>query len=223
MFRGGSTRLQKVEKETMSYVFKVIVVGDGSVGKTALSLRCTTKVFVENYKVTIGVDFRIKRFITEDIESKLFIWDTGGQERFTNIRSHYFKGARGVLIVYDITNERSFQNIKKWYQEVKKHLEDIPMILVGNKLDLEELRSVSLKDGENMAKEIGIPFFETSAKTGENVEFIFRTLSNMLIDCAERKKIAISEKRSKDALLIDRNILKRRKSNRKTASKKNAI
>jgi len=198
-----------VEKKTMSYVFKVIVVGDGGVGKTALSLRCTTKVFVENYKVTIGVDFRIKRLTIDNIQSKLHIWDTGGQERFTNIRSHYFQGARGALIVYDITSERSFWNIKKWFQEVKKHREDIPMILIGNKLDLEQLRMISSDEGETMAKEIGSQFFEASAKTGENVEFIFRTLNSMLIERAQKKKATIAESKKKDSLMVNRNILKK--------------
>jgi small GTP-binding protein len=207
----------------MSYVFKIIIVGDGSVGKTALSLRCTTKIFVENYKVTIGVDFRIKRYTLENIQSKLLIWDTGGQERFTNIRSHYFQGARGGLMVYDVTNEISFLNIKKWYQEVKKHLEDIPMILIGNKSDLEQLRMVTSKDGEKMAKEIGCPFFEASAKTGENVELIFRTLNRMLIERAQKKKTTLTEKIAKDSQIVDRNLSKKMKHKSKTVSKKKAI
>ena len=188
----------------MSYIFKVIIVGDGSVGKTALSLRCTTKVFVENYKVTIGVDFRIKRYTIEDIQTRLFIWDTGGQERFTNIRSQYFQGARGALIVYDITNERSFKNVKKWYQEVKKHSAGIPIILVGNKSDLDQTRIISSKEGEKIAKELDCPFFEASAKTGENVEFIFRTLNNMLVEQAQKKKAKIRESKVRDSLMIDR-------------------
>lgn len=182
----------------------MIIVGDGSVGKTALSLRCTTKVFVENYKVTIGVDFRIKRYTIEGIQSRFFIWDTGGQERFTNIRSQYFKGARGALIVYDITNKRSFKNVKKWYQEIKKHSEGIPVILVGNKADLKQSRKIPSKDGEKIAKEIDCPFFEASAKTGENVEFIFRTLNTMLVEQAQKKKPKTRKSKVKDSLIIDR-------------------
>ena len=139
----------------------------------------------------------------------MHIWDTGGQERFTNIRSHYFQGARGALIVYDITSARSFWNIKKWFQEVKKHREDIPMILIGNKLDLEQLRMISSDEGETMAKEIGSQFFEASAKTGENVEFIFRTLNSMLIERAQKKKATIAESKKKDSLMVNRNILKK--------------
>ena len=167
----------------MSYIFKVIIVGDGSVGKTALSLRCTTKVFVENYKVTIGVDFRIKRYTMEDIQSRLFIWDTGGQERFTNVRSHYFNGARGALIVYDITSKRSFENVKKWYQEVKKHCEGIPIILVGNKSDLVEDKKVFYQEGARLAntlsehEKIKLSYIETSALTGTNVEDAFNLIS----------------------------------------------
>ncbi|MFX1520083.1 MAG: GTP-binding protein [Promethearchaeota archaeon] len=206
----------------MSYVFKVIVVGDGGVGKTALTLRCTTKVFVENYKVTIGVDFRIKRYTMDNIQTSLLIWDTGGQERFTKIRSHYFQGASGALIVYDVTNERSFLNIKKWHREVKTHLEDIPMILIGNKSDLEQLRMISFKDGEKLAKEIGCPFFEASAKAGENVELIFGTLNSLLLERAQRKKARIAESKAKYSLMIDRNISEKVKSKNTAVSKKKA-
>jgi len=141
----------------------------------------------------------------------LFIWDTGGQERFTNIRSHYFNGARGALIVYDITNKRSFDNVKKWYQEVKKYCEGIPIILVGNKSDLEQVRMIPSKDGEKIAKKLGCPFFEASAKTGENVEFIFRALNSMLLDHAQKKKPKIIE---------NRKISRRGRSKRKATSKK---
>ncbi|WP_287587035.1 GTP-binding protein, partial [Candidatus Borrarchaeum sp.] len=108
------------------------------------------------------------------------------------------------LIVYDITNEGSFKNVKKWYQEVKKHSAGIPIILVGNKSDLEEARIISSKEGEKIAKEIDCPFFEASAKTGENVEFIFRTLNNMLVEQAQKKKAKIRESKVRDSLMIDR-------------------
>lgn len=177
----------------MSHIFKIIVVGDGGVGKTALALRYTTKIFVETYKVTMGVDFRIKRFIVDNIQSLSLIWDTGGQERFSTIRSHYFEGAHGALIVYDITKDRSFRNVKRWFREVRKYCDDIPFILIGNKSDLEQLRMILPEDGEKMAQELECLFFEASAKTGENVEIIFRALNRLLLKHSQRKNPPINK------------------------------
>jgi len=169
-----------MERDT--YIFKVIVVGDASVGKTSLTLRYTQDYFSENYIVTIGVNFLKKTIQMDNMDIVLDIWDTGGQERFAYIRASYFKGAAGAIICYDITNKKSFDDLPKWLNEVDKYCEAVPMVLVGTKKDLKDQRQVSVEEGKAFAEAYGMKFFETSAKTGENVEELFNTLAKMMVE-----------------------------------------
>jgi small GTP-binding protein len=171
------------------YLFKVIAVGDGAVGKTSITLRFSANVFRDSYIMTIGVDFAVKSIDVQTSDGtkkiKLQIWDTGGQERFSYVRPLYYKGAMGGLVVFDVTQSESYQNIPKWCEEVKKNRGNIPLVLVGNKVDLPD-RKVTREQGEQMAKRIGVKYLETSARTGESIEKVFVELSNLMVKYAKQ-------------------------------------
>ncbi|MEX2721628.1 MAG: GTP-binding protein [Candidatus Wukongarchaeota archaeon] len=173
-------------KNDVAFLFKVIVVGDAATGKTAVTMRWATGTFSESYRMTIGVDFAVKIVEADGKKVKLSVWDTAGQERFSHIRPMYFRGARGSIIVYDVTNKKSFENVGHWLEEVKKHCDRIPLLLVGNKVDLEVQREVTTREGEGLAEKLGIPFFETSAKTGEVVTKCFTMLAKEMVEEAEK-------------------------------------
>ncbi|NVM56376.1 MAG: GTP-binding protein, partial [Candidatus Helarchaeota archaeon] len=162
------------------YLFKVIVVGDGAVGKTALTIRFAEGRFQDHYKMTIGVDFAIKMVQVGGKKVKLQIWDTGGQERFSYIRPLYYKGAMGCVFVFDITNRSSFEHITKWQKEVADYCTNVPALLVANKCDLPD-KAVTGSEAQQMASHLGGPYYEASAKTGDNVNDLFTTLAQILI------------------------------------------
>ncbi|CAI0547914.1 unnamed protein product, partial [Linum tenue] len=144
------------------YLFKLLLIGDSGVGKSCLLLRFADDSYLESYISTIGVDFKIRTVEQDEKTIKLQIWDTAGQERFRTITSSYYRGAHGIIIVYDVTDEESFNNDK---------------LLVGNKSDLTANRVVSYETAKAFADEIGIPFMETSAKSSTNVEEAFMAMS----------------------------------------------
>jgi len=191
---------------SFDFLFKTIVVGDGAVGKTAITYRYAVDKFQENYKMTIGVDFTIKREKVNDKEVKVQVWDTGGQEKFSKIRPLYYRGALGGLVVFDVTSKQSFENLDNWMEEIQKNCTKIPIIIVGNKIDLKN-RKVSKDEGKKYAakksKEFGfkIPYLETSAKTGETIKKVFRELIESMVKDAEesiqRKQEAQKEKKDK--------------------------
>jgi len=160
------------------YLFKLLVIGDSGVGKSWLLVRFTEGFFKDDYATTIGVDFKVKTLEQDGRKVKLQIWDTAGQERFRTIVSSYFRGAHGVLIVYDVTNRKSFNNVKCWLEEIHKYApEDVNRLLVGTKSDLSLERAVSYDEGKELAESLVIPFIETSAKNADNVEAAFLTLA----------------------------------------------
>jgi small GTP-binding protein len=162
------------------FLFKVIVVGDGAVGKTALVIRFSEGRFQDHYKMTIGVDFAIKMVEIGGKKVKLQIWDTGGQERFSYIRPLYYKGAMGVIYVFDITNRQSFDNVEKWRKEVTDYCAGIPALLVANKCDLPD-KAVTVDEANAMGVRVNGPFYEASAKTGDKVDDLFTSLARILM------------------------------------------
>lgn len=178
-----------MNSEKYDYLLKIIVVGDAAVGKTALSVRFTEGKFKDDYKMTIGVDFSIKKMEVDNKIVKIQIWDTGGQEQFSYVRPMYYKGSLGGYIVFDKTNRSSFYNIAKWFKEVYDNSGQIPLILVGNKIDLPDIQ-VTTKEAKAIAKEYGIPYFETSAKSGASVNAAFESLVRMIIDPKYRDKLS---------------------------------
>jgi Ras-related protein Rab-11A len=172
--------------EEYDYLFKSIVVGDGGVGKTALTLRFSKGFFTEDYKMTIGVDFHVKTITIDTIEgpirSKLQIWDTGGQERFSSIRPMYYRGSLGALLIFDLTNSASFDHLPQWIEEIRNNVKtEIPLLLVGNKSDLVDQRTVSLEEINTFTRNFNLFYMETSAKTGEGVGDCFYILACLMI------------------------------------------
>lgn len=165
------------------HVFKTLIIGDSSVGKSNLLLRFSDNIFHDTFLPTIGVDFKIKSVNVYDKSIKLNIWDTAGQDRFKTITQAYYKGAHGIVVVFDITERNSFEHVQNWFQEIKKNAgETVVKILVGNKVDLQESRAVQKSEGEALARSLGVLYVETSAKTGENVDSVFMNLSKQIYD-----------------------------------------
>lgn len=174
--------------DEISYVFKIVIVGDAGVGKSNLLLRYTKSEFDSGIKPTVGVEFSSKKILVNNVNIKLQIWDTAGQEKFRSVGKQYYKGAVGVMLVYDISKRKSFESIPSWVEEVRNHAAaDVVIIIVGNKKDLEALREVSVEEGQNLAKEQGCYFLETSAldNSDKMVEKVFLTLTE---DIYKRKQ-----------------------------------
>jgi small GTP-binding protein len=162
-------------------VLKIIAIGDMAVGKTSITMRFVKDKFSDNYQATIGVTHALKKLFINDKEITLSIWDTGGQEMFDFIRPHYYMGADGGLIVYDVTKTESFANIEQWFTELYNNCGEIPIILIGNKIDLNEDRVISTEEGEQYSQQKGIKLYETSAKTGENVPDVMEELAKLIL------------------------------------------
>ncbi len=170
------------------YTFKVMLVGDASVGKTSLTLRYISGFFLEDLKLTIGVDFYSKTTKFKDLKVKLQIWDFGGEERFRFLLSQYTKGANGAFFLFDITNSITLDHLPEWTQIIREHAGDIPIMLIGSKKDLEEFRAVSTDEGNTACKKYNLSsFVELSSKTGENVEKAFEYMTKMLIEKATNR------------------------------------
>ncbi len=159
---------------SFNYLLKYVIVGDASVGKSNLLLRYTHGQFREEYQLTIGVEFGSNNVLIDDKVYRIQIWDTAGQENFRSITRAYYKNSACALIVYDIARRSSFESISSWIEDCKNSSpKSVYMVLVGNKSDLEENREVSEEEGRELAEKNGMIFFETSAKTGKNVEQVF--------------------------------------------------
>ena len=157
-----------------NYLFKYIIIGDAAVGKSNLLLRYAHGQFKDEYQLTIGVEFGAKNISINDKIYRIQIWDTAGQENFRSITRAYYKNSVCALVVYDITNRDSFNNISNWIEDCKNQSpKTIFMVLVGNKSDLSDKRVISIDEGRELAEKYNMIFFETSAKTGDNVDLIF--------------------------------------------------
>ncbi|XP_041952559.1 ras-related protein Rab-6B-like isoform X2 [Alosa pseudoharengus] len=151
--------------------FKLVFLGEQSVGKTSLITRFMYDSFDNTYQATIGIDFLSKTMYLEDRTVRLQLWDTAGQERFRSLIPSYIRDSTVAVVVYDITNVTSFQLTSKWIEEVRSERgSDVIIMLVGNKTDLEEKRQISTEEGERKARELSVMFIETSAKNGCNVK-----------------------------------------------------
>ena len=171
------------------YLFKVLLIGNSSVGKSSLLLRFVDNQWSDLFVPTIGVDFKIRTMEIDNKNVKLQIWDTAGQERFKNITASYYRGAHGIFVVYDISDTESFKNINNWLIEIEKNAnKNVYKILVGNKCDLEDKRTVSYQEGKELAETYGMQFIETSAKSNTNVDEAFHLLGK------EVMKLSLNDK-----------------------------
>jgi small GTP-binding protein len=170
------------------YTFKILLLGDGAVGKTSLVQRFIHNKFQAGYLMTIGME-PYSRFETiKDTRVCLQLWDIAGQDRFASMRQIFFKGSLGALVTYDITRRQSFENLDTWIREARTESPRIMLMLVGNKNDLEDLRDVSTEEGKEYAKKSGcIGFIETSAKTGVNVEDAFIAMGEEILKGIENR------------------------------------
>ena len=160
-------------------IFKILLLGDSAVGKTCVLLRYSDASFIDNHVSTIGLDYRLKLIkINDNTNVKLQLWDSAGQDRFKAITRNYYKGAHGIVLMYDVTSPVSFSNIKNWIHQIKENTnEKIKICLVGNKIDSDE-RKISYEDGKKLADEYKLQFFESSAKENICIDQIF----NYLVD-----------------------------------------
>ncbi|XP_036678828.1 ras-related protein Rab-12 [Balaenoptera musculus] len=175
---GGQARRRKQPPRPADFKLQVIIIGSRGVGKTSLMERFTDDTFCEACKSTVGVDFKIKTVELRGKKIRLQIWDTAGQERFNSITSAYYRSAKGIILVYDITKKETFDDLPKWMKMIDKYAsEDAELLLVGNKLDCETDREISRQQGEKFAQQItGMRFCEASAKDNFNVDEIFLKL-----------------------------------------------
>ncbi|CAK7568535.1 MAG: GTP-binding protein [Sporothrix epigloea] len=179
------------------FLIKLLLIGDSGVGKSCCLLRFSEDSFTPSFITTIGIDFKIRTIELDGKRVKLQIWDTAGQERFRTITTAYYRGAMGILLVYDVTDERSFENIRTWFSNVEQHAtEGVNKILIGNKCDWEEKRVISTEQGQQLANELGIPFIEVSAKSGINIDKAFCSLAadikSRIIDTAKTEQTPAS-------------------------------
>ena len=162
----------------VEFVFKILLLGDSEVGKSCFLMRYSDNVFVENYITTIGLDYKLKNVKLDSGKTiKVQLWDTAGQDKYRTIAKNYFKGSHGILLLYDVTKQSSFQNIRDWIQDIREEVSQKAIIfLIGNKIDLVDKRKISKEKGIELAEEYKLPFFEASAKSGENVDEVFKAL-----------------------------------------------
>ncbi|XP_053953039.1 ras-related protein Rab-26 isoform X1 [Anastrepha ludens] len=162
---------------------KVIMLGDSGVGKTCVLIRFYDGKYMPNYYITtVGIDFRNKVVVVDGTRVKLQIWDTAGQERFRSVTHAYYRDAHALLLLYDVTNKTTYDNIRAWLGEIREYAQDdVVIVLIGNKADCSNSeRQVKREDGERLAREHNVPFMETSAKTGLNVELAFSAVARQL-------------------------------------------
>lgn len=158
-------------------LFKLLLIGDSGVGKSSLLMRFADDTYSEGYLCTLGVDFKIRTIEQDGMRIKLQIWDTAGQERFRVITSSYYRGSRGIIVVYDVTDRESFSNVEHWVQEIEKYAPaSVSILLVGTKCDMSAKKVVAYDEAKELADSLGIQFMETSAKTCVNVEQAFVTM-----------------------------------------------
>ncbi|XP_041976843.1 ras-related protein Rab-37 isoform X1 [Aricia agestis] len=171
------------QEEKYDVFGKVMLLGDSGVGKTCMLVRFRDGTFLAgNYISTVGIDFRNKVVTVDNIKVKLQIWDTAGQERFRSVTHAYYRDAHALLLLYDVTNKTSFDNIRAWLGEIREYAQDdVVIMLLGNKSDSGLERAVRREEGQRLAREYQVAFMETSAKTGLNVDAAFAHVARSLV------------------------------------------
>ena len=163
-------------------LFRIMILGDAGVGKTCLLQRFCDEEFRHSHVYTIGIDFKMKTLSIGNLKVRIQIWDTAGQERYRTITRQYYRKAQGIILAYDITDESSFLNIRKWASDASEYGDEkVQTILVGNKSDREDGRVVSYEDGEALADDYGMAFFESSAYTDSNVTELFIEIAKQVV------------------------------------------
>ena len=186
----SSSITKEISSKQYDDLFKIVIIGDSGVGKSCLLLRFADDTFTDNFYTTIGVDFRFKCVQINEKKIKLQIWDTAGQERFKTVTSAYYRGADGILIVYDQTDKNSFDHLNDWLDDILKYTTDEPIkLIIGNKDDLNEQKVISDDDIRNFVNKTNIEIVKTSAKSAFQVNYAFEKLTQKLINSREGKKV----------------------------------
>lgn len=180
---GAGQEQRDAADQNFDYMFKLLIIGNSSVGKTSFLFRYADDSFTSAFVSTVGIDFKVKTIYRNDKRVKLQIWDTAGQERYRTITTAYYRGAMGFLLMYDITSQDSFNAVQDWATQIKTYSWDnAQVVLIGNKLDLEEDRQVPAEDAQRLATELGFQFFEASAKDNINVKQVFDKLVDVICE-----------------------------------------
>ncbi|CBY21653.1 unnamed protein product [Oikopleura dioica] len=178
-----STSKNDATDQNFDYMFKLLIIGNSAVGKTSFLFRYADDSYTSAFVSTVGIDFKVKTVQRNNKRVKLQIWDTAGQERYRTITTAYYRGAMGFILMYDITNEDSFNAVQDWATQIKTYSWDsAKVMLVANKADMENERVVSTERGEELARQLGFDFFETSAKENLNVAQSFDRLVDVICD-----------------------------------------
>ncbi|EUB61729.1 Ras-related protein Rab-3 [Echinococcus granulosus] len=169
--------------QNFDYMFKILIIGNSSVGKTSFLVRYAEDSFTSAFVSTVGIDFKVKTVFRQDKRVKLQIWDTAGQERYRTITTAYYRGALGFILMYDVTNEDSFNAVRDWVTQIKTYSWDnAQVVLVGNKSDLAAERQITAERGRALADTLGLKFFETSAKDNVNVKAVFDLMVDIILE-----------------------------------------
>ena len=193
-------------EQEYDYLFKLLLIGNSSVGKSSLLFRFVENVWDDSFVPTIGVDFKLKTLEVNGKKVKLQIWDTVGQERFKNITASYYRGGNGVLVVYDITERESFDNLTSWLIEIEKNAnKNVYKLLIGNKCDLEDKRKVTYQEGKDFAESNGMKFIETSAKDNTKVQEAFELLTSEIMKSAVNKDKGMEKKDNTKQIRLSQN------------------
>lgn len=189
--RSHQPRVRRCSRHRKKFIFKIVLLGDSGVGKSNLVFRFTKNEFNKDSKSTIGVEFATKTVQIEDNKLvKAQIWDTAGQERYRSIASSYYRGAVGALLVYDVTDRNSFNHVPMWLKEVEENAEkDCLIMLVGNKMDLNDQRTVFVRDGRSFARKNGLAFIETSALDATGVDTAFQRILQEIYKTQTKKQL----------------------------------
>jgi len=184
MAQNGFSRERPSLRNPYDFAFKVMLIGDSGVGKTCVLIRFKDGAFLSgSFISTVGIDFRNKFITVDGKKVKLQIWDTAGQERFRSITHAYYRDAHALLLLYDVGRRKTFENTRAWLSEIKEYApQGAVVILLGNKCDLTKERQVKREDGEKLAAEYNVPFIETSAKSGMNIDLAFEAASRELMN-----------------------------------------
>lgn len=171
----------------MEYVMKICLLGDGAVGKTSLVYRFIENRFSTDFKSTLGVNLLKRKVSLGDDNVSVQIWDLGGQEAYKKLRKLYLEGSQGGLVVFDVTNRKSFDNLDDWVSSFKQSQPNAPMVLIGNKIDLKDQCKVTEEEAKGYAAKNNMIYMNTSAKTGERVEDAFKAIIRNVIDSNNSK------------------------------------
>ena len=194
------------------YIIKILTLGDTLVGKTSIILRFSDNTFNENQLATIGLDFKTKYIRAGDASVKIALWDTAGQEKFKNIAKQYYNGANGVLLIYDVCNRKSFERIEFWLNELKENnkIDELYIVLVGNKIDLEDKRVISKEEGEKYASDNKITYCEVRAKTGVGIKRLFKKIAKGSMNIIFKENKDNNEDKEKIYAYLDNKSFKKR-------------